>query len=70
MSADNGWLLRRNTSGKFVLQMYFASSDFYPKIDDPKAKLFDNVNKALDWHETNSEYSEYGLTIKIKNPTE
>ena len=65
MSADNGWILRRNARGKFVLQMYFASIDEYPPIDDPKAKIFDTLDEAIAWFETEADYSEYGLTSKI-----
>ena len=69
MSADNGWLLRRNREGRFVIQMYFASADEYPPITDPNAKIFDTTDEAIQWYELYSGYSEYGLTVNIKGYT-
>ena len=66
MSADNGWVLRRNARGKFVLQMYFASEDTYPEIDDHKAQVFDTLEEAVNWFETKAGYSEYGLTTQVQ----
>lgn len=69
MSADNGWLLRKNIYGKFVLQPYCASADVYPPIDDPKAKTFSDLNDALNWYQTEQPYSEYGLTVNTLTVT-
>lgn len=70
MSADNGYLLRKNTAGKLVIQMYFASADEYPSIDEPDALVFDDLDGALAWYESESEYSEYGLTTRVFETTE
>jgi len=64
MSADNGWVLRKNIYGKYVLQEYCASLDFFPRIDDPKAKTFSSVEDALNWYQNEQPYSEYGLTVQ------
>ena len=69
MSADNGWVLRKNDQGKFVLHMYFASVNDYPAIGDPRAKVFDTLEEAITWFETEAGYSEYGLTTHIQNIT-
>jgi hypothetical protein len=69
MSADNGYLLRRNTAGEYVLQMYFASADQYPSIDALDRLVFHTLEEAALWYETHNPYSEYGLTIKCITPT-
>ena len=72
MSADNGYILRKRAAdNQFVLQMYFASNDSYPSINDDRAMTFDNVEEALaKYEEINREYysSEYGLTVQIDQP--
>ena len=71
MSADNGYILRRNQDDKYVLQMYFASADEYPKIVTGPANgsyIFDSLQGALLCYEMNCE-SEYGLTVHIKEVT-
>ena len=71
MSADNGYVLRRNQDNKYVLQMYFASADEYPKIVTGPANgsyIFDSLQDALLCYEMNCE-SEYGLTVHIKEVT-
>jgi hypothetical protein len=69
MSADNGYLLRRNTAGEYVLQMYFASADRYPSIDAPDIHKFKTIKEAAEWFELQDFYSEYGLTIMCAVPT-
>lgn len=69
MSADNGYLLRRNMAGEFVIQMYFASADQYPSIDAPDIQVFKTIEDAIKWYEDHDLYSEYGLTIKCIVPT-
>jgi hypothetical protein len=69
MSADNGFVLRKNVAGQFVVQMYFASADEYPPINDPKANVFNTLEEALMWYELYAGYSEYGLTARIKHAT-
>lgn len=69
MSADNGWILRKNIYGKFVLQEYCASLDHYPPIDDPKAKTFTTIEAALAWYQTTQPYSEYGLSVQTMTIT-
>lgn len=70
MSADNGWILRRNTRDEFVLQSYFASDEMYPPIDDPKAQVFKSLEGALGYYERHDAYTEYGLTVNILIVTE
>ena len=72
MSADNGWLLRKNQEGKFCLQMYFASADEYPKIALTGPNVFGSVEDALaayEKQESDGYPSEYGLTVRITEVT-
>lgn len=78
MSADNGYIIRKNTSGKFCLQMYFDSSDAYPSVEEcPDTMQFDTLDAAADRYEDMCEeaeaygypLSEYGLTINVKDKT-
>ena len=73
MSADNGWILRRNKEDEFVLQHYFASADSFPDINSEHALKFDTLDEAiarLEELESGDYPSEYGLTVKIKTITE
>lgn len=69
MSADDGWLLRKNTKGKFVLQHYFASADHLPDVDSEHALQYDTLEEAMaDYEKRESQsmyHSEYGLTVKL-----
>lgn len=68
MSADNGYLIRENSQGKFVFQMYFQSDDEYPSIDDDRALTFDTLQEAVDYygrHMHDECVSEHGLKIDI-----
>ncbi len=47
MSADNGYVIRFNTKGEYVLQMYFASYGF-PSIDNPNSRKFWSIREAFD----------------------
>ena len=73
MSADNGWLLRKNQDGKFCLQMYFASADEYPTIALDGPSVFPSLEAALAAYEEfegeDGYYSEYGLSVNIKEVT-
>lgn len=67
MSADNGYVLRKNEEGKFVLHMYFASADEYPPIDQG-GQTFDTLEEAVLAYEEAEDAaypSEYGLTTYI-----
>lgn len=70
MSADNGYVLRKNEGGKYVLQEYCASADDFPPIDDPKAMVFDDVEAAvLKYGEIEAREGmliEYGLTVQLQ----
>lgn len=71
MSQDDGYILRENSDGKYVLQHYFASVE-YPPIDSETALRFDNMEDAVrKYHELeDTAYpSEYGLTVQV-NPKE
>lgn len=69
MSADNGYILRQNTAGEYVVQMYFASADEYPSVDEPNIPTFKTIEKAINWYEEQDLYSEYGLTVKTRKIT-
>lgn len=70
MSADNGYILRKNEDNKFVLQMYFASADEYPPIDAANATVFNTLEEAIEAYEriesSGSVPLEYGLSVKIR----
>lgn len=70
MSADNGYILRKNKDEKYVLQMYFASADSYPPIDAANATIFNTLEEAIEAYERIESSGaiplEYGLTVKIK----
>lgn len=72
MSADNGFVIRKDTRGKFVLQEYNASADYYPPINSPRGEKFDSLNDAAMKY---AQYAgtgmiiEYGLSISIDEPT-
>lgn len=66
MSADNGYILRRNRQGKYVLQMYFDSNDEFPVMEHAKeSEIFDTVEEALlAYSDINREMPvEYGLSV-------
>lgn len=67
MSADNGYILRKNDEGKFVLQMYFASDEEYPAIDSPRGQTFDTLEDAVRGYEKlqDAMVIEYGLTVRV-----
>lgn len=72
MSADNGFVIRKDTRGKFVLQEYSASADYYPPINSPRAEKFDSLNDAaMRYSEIvqTGHVIEYGLNIYIDEPT-
>lgn len=64
MSADNGWIMRRDQRDKIVLQEYGASADSFPPINDMGIHVFDTVDEALVWYQEVNPWSEYGLTIQ------
>lgn len=68
MSADNGWVIRRNSKGKYVLQMYFASDDEFPDVNEDEDKGYDTLEEAVRAYaeQEDSTYpSEYGLRVLI-----
>jgi len=68
MSADNGYLLRRNSDGQYVVQMYFDSNDEYPDISlaRPEQK-FNTLEEAATYAEPLE--SEYGLNVQVTSIT-
>lgn len=75
MSADNGYLLRKNKHGEFVLQEYCASADEPPSIDSaPENMRFKDVEAAvLAYGELEAREGmmiEYGLSVQIDTVTE
>lgn len=74
MSADNGFILRRNKDNQFVLQMYWASSDEgYPPIDADSATIRPTLESAIQAYEDIQDMPnmiiEYGLTVHVKEVT-
>lgn len=71
MSADNGYIIRVNDAGEYVLQMYFASNDEFPDINAGNAitgKTLDEVVRFYEeWKNENAYVSEYGLVIDLSN---
>lgn len=71
MSADNGIIIRQHpTSGKFLVQMYFASADEYPAMDDCRPEMtFNTFNQAMmSAAKMQADYpTEYGITISRPN---
>lgn len=72
MSADNGYIIRKNKDDKFVLQMYFASDEELPSIGDPQAEKFDTLEAAvLAYNElAKTMIVEYNLMVHIDEVTE
>lgn len=70
MSADNGYILRENDAGQWVLQTYFASDDEFPPIAN--GTVFDTLSDAIracNKLEAESP-SEYGLSIQLGEDNE
>lgn len=74
MSMDNGYVIRKNSDNKFVLQMYFASCEEYPDIEDERALKFDTLEDAVQKYEELEDSAmehgyplcEYGLSIHTR----
>ena len=69
VSSDNGYILRKDLRGKFVLQMFFASADDYPAINRAGALKFDTLEEAVDHYYEKGYFSEYGLLIQASPVT-
>lgn len=71
MSADNGYIIRVNNSGRYVLQMYWASNDDYPPLpeDEKQAAMFGTLEEAVRFfYNRRLNYDcEYGLSIDLSN---
>jgi hypothetical protein len=68
MSADNGYIIRKTKDGKYALQMYFASADSYPPVEDARPEeIFDSVEAAVAAYDKMEDehgfVSEYGLSF-------
>lgn len=46
MNSDNGFLIRRNEKGEYVLQEYHATIPF-PPIESPRAQRFGTQDEAV-----------------------
>lgn len=72
MSADNGYILRKNKDGKYCLQEYIASFEL-PKISETPAELqFDEIETAIKTFgliQKNDPGIEYGLSVDIAEIT-
>jgi hypothetical protein len=63
MSADNGYVIRPDGAGQFVLQHYFASADDWPEIT-PDLPRYSTPETAFSAYNSMSDnWSEYGLTV-------
>ena len=68
VSADNGYILRKQADGKLIIHMYSASADAYPLISSP-GQVFNTLEEAIEAYELGQDdeyWSEYGLTIRLK----
>lgn len=73
MSADNGYILRKNTQGLYCLQEYCASDEQLPKISKTSSHmLFRTVEEAIRTFQqiTESQIVEYGLSVDISKETD
>lgn len=64
MSADNGYVVRKNNQGEYVVSEYFASFG-YPPIGQPGELVFDTIEDVFVWWQDETPYCEYGLTFDI-----
>lgn len=66
MSADNGYVVRKNAQQKIVVQHYFASSDEYPDINDVKhGGVFDTLDEAIATYNDRANETEYGFAFYL-----
>lgn len=74
MSADNGFILRRNKDDKFVLQEYSASDESLPSIDAKHVVKCDTLESAIFAYEMIRDMPgmivEHGLDVRIQEITE
>ena len=67
MNADNGFLIRKNVGGKFVLQEYSSPLPF-PPIESPRAQHFDTQDEAVEAYKSieRAGYSvRHGLCVQV-----
>ena len=69
MSADNGYIIRLNQRGKYVLQMYFASAPEFPPINKPGSMIFTSLEEAVNGFNMCCRDTEYGLRVDVKSVT-
>lgn len=69
MSADNGYIIRLNQRGKYVLQMYFASAPEFPPINRPGSMIFTSLEEAVNGFNQCCRDTEYGLRVDVKSVT-
>lgn len=69
MSADNGYVIRPDAEGKYVLQHFFMSAEDWPEIQDTDPR-YDDIESAVEVHEIAEDKlgypTEYGLFIVRK----
>lgn len=74
MSADNGYVIRKDIDGSYCLQMYFQSDAKYPSIRrTPQGRRFSTLDAAIAFHTQNQWddcWSEYGLSVLVPIITE
>lgn len=74
MSADNGYVIRENSEGEYVLQMYSGSADDFPPIDAQGAIRCRSLEEAVlvyaQMEKDDYFISEYGLTFRLGRPSQ
>ena len=56
MSADNRYVLRKNSDGKYIIQKHCTGSD-----NSNKAARFDSLEEAIEWYSMISD----DLTVEL-----
>jgi hypothetical protein len=66
VSSDDGWIIRQNASGKYVLQHFFMSSEELPPVEDGGFE-YDTLDDAVrQYARFSKDYpSEYGLSVNL-----
>jgi hypothetical protein len=72
MSMDNGYILRPNAEGMFVIQEFNLSADYLPPVQEEKVHVFARFEDAIVFYaqqvKLGNFVSEYGLTVDIPLP--
>lgn len=63
MSADNGYLVRKNSRGKWVAQHYFVSADEWPDVNDHTLPEYVSLEAIVSAYSSVAGETEYGFNI-------